>query len=445
MFRVCAVSVVTLGLLLLAASTQAQQPNMYGPMPGYGPQGPMPGGYAPQAFDPAFAQAMYAQQMMSPYGAAPAQYQNQGPIIAGPPLGMPGGYSDCGISDCDCGCDCAGPCGGGCGKCDFGVAPPCLCPPHDHCPIVFNAEIETGFFMPDFNSNLAINGLASSLPAAALVTSDNADLENEVFVTPRLYLHAQKCEWGIGYRMFYIDESVANFSPIDPISLNIFSEYAENRLQLFYNDLEATYGWAKAHDGCGCCGIKGASVQLSVGARYLELETDSVAIGSAQLLNIVGVNTAFARSQFDGIGGTAGIRGSVLVSHNVSLFASARGSVLGGDLDLQTQTSSSLAGGGLGAATIASNGVEGSEPLVIGEFQVGIQYEHPLQCIPARYFFRVAADYQYYNFDSDLLSTSITNVGLAAPPSAAVGVSAAIARAPDLDLIGVSIGTGLVW
>lgn len=447
MFRVCAVSVLTLGLLT-AASSQAQQPGPYmdGSMQmqgGYGPQmlpptGPYGG--APQGFDPAYAQAMYEQQMGAPYGAAPMQYQGpvQEPIIAGGPGGMMGG---------DCGCGCAGPCDGGCGcaPCNDCFQPCCEpCPPPG-CPIVCSAEIETLFLIPELNGNLANGVLASpTVPALATFTSADADLDDELFVTPRIYLHAQKCEWGLGYRLFYLDETAAEFSPLGQLQLNILGDFYQERLSLMYSDVEVTYGWNHGQHHYGI--LSNSSFQLAVGVRYAELDTDSLAFGTAILDDVLATSTAVARSEFDGIGITAGFRGTKQLWHCTSGFFSVRGSVVSGDLTTRTQTVAQAVGIGDAAGAVTVAGAATNDDLMIGEFQLGVQWEHDLRCLPARYFFRVAAEYQHYNLDSPIFATSDAQVDIATVPGTiATAQSSALAKAPDLDLFGISIGTGLMW
>jgi hypothetical protein len=327
-------------------------------------------------------------------------------------------------------------CGPICGDC---------CPPHG-CPTCFNCDIEAIILVSNLEGNLANGALASpTVPALATFDAEDTEIDDSVSLSPRFWLHCQKCEWGLGVRAWYLSDSEANFTPLDQLQLNILGDYIQERLEAGLIDGEVTYSWDCTHGHhLGICG--GSSFQVGVGVRYGELETDTIAFGSAILDDVLATTTAVARSEFDGLGVTSGFRGRKYLCKSCSFYWNVRGSVLFGDLEGRVQTTASAVGVGAAAAAINVAGARSEEELMLGEAQLGLQWEHELRCIPACAFFRVAAEYQHWDFDSDLFAAATSDVDVATVPgTVATAVSNAAARAPDLDLFGLSLGAGLTW
>lgn len=454
MFRVRAGYALMLGVLL-AAVAQAQQPMpgmMQGPMgPGPMMQGPM--GPGPMMQGPMMLPAV------APMGGqmAPAM----GPMFQGPPnaapvnfhsdiqptgFAAPGGYGDCGCGGGGCdggcfgghhgyqgyGCDACG--GGGCGAC---------CPPPG-CPVCFNGEVEATILLPDLRGN-SVNGTFASptVPALATFASMDSELdEQDVLLSPRIWLHAQKCEWGLGLRVWYLDETESDFTPLDQLQLNIFSASTSERLYLLTTDAELTYSWhGHQHGGWG-----GASYQLGVGMRYLDMEHESIAFGSALLDDVIAGTNGIATTDFEAIGITSGFRGTVPLWRHAHLYWKIRGSYMHGDVQARTQTYASAVGIGDAAAGVTTAGALSDDDLFIGEAQLGIQWQHDLVCVPARCFFRTAFEFQHWEFDSAIGATSNVTVNVATVPGTIASANtSATAVAPDIDLFGLSIAAGLTW
>jgi hypothetical protein len=404
---------------------------MMGPPPGagYGPEYGMMGPQGP--VDPAYYQAQpYGPPMVQPVQHVEAPY---GAPMGGAPCG------DCMGGDCGMGgpCDC-GPCMD-CGPC---CEP---CPPHG-CPTMFNFDIETSILVPVLDGNTANGTLASpTVPALATFDALSTEIDDTVTLTPRFFLHCQKCEWGLGARVWYLGESEADFTPIDQLQLAIVGDFVEERLETLISDAEVTYSWDCCHGHhLGICG--GSSFQVGVGLRYADFETDTVAFGSAILDDVLATTTAVARTEFDGVGITSGIRGTKYLCKTVSLYWALRGSAIFGDLEGRVQSSASAVGVGAASAAVNVAGAASEEQLMIGEALIGVQWEHELRCIPACAFFRVAGEYQHWDFDSSLFAAATSTVNIASVPGTiASATSNATAVGPDLDLFGLTLGAGLTW
>lgn len=437
MFRVRAVHALYLGVLM-AAVGQAQQPMPPGMTPG------------PMLMAPAGGPMMDgpAGPMMGPPMVAPAMFQDDGygPGAVQPASCFGGGCGgDCmgGCGDCMGGCgDCMGGCGdfmgGGCGGC---------CPPPG-CPVVFNGEVESSFLFLNIDGTEALGSFdAPALPVGAVFVSNDAELENELTVIPRVWLHAQKCEWGVGARLWYLSESSARLTPLNLLALNIIGDYTMERVEALNGDVELTYSWHRASSqNYGL--FRNSSIQIGVGGRYTEFQNDSLILANAALGDAIAHASSVARSEFDGTGITSGARGTVLLRRNVSLFWSARGSFIWGDLTTQSQSAATaLAEPDVAAGQINSAGTISNEELFIGEAQVGIEWEHNLQCVPATCFFRVAGEYQYWDVNSAAISTTDATADIVILPAgdAVSAYAESTAEAPRVEMYGVSIAAGLTW
>ena len=172
-------------------------------------------------------------------------------------------------------------------------------------------------------------------------------------------------------------------------------------------------------------------------------------MGAARLGSAVASTTAAAKTEFDGVGFTTGIRGTKHLWKHVSLYGSVRHSVVFGDMDLLAQASATAVdeGAGVAAAAVNSGGANSDEELMITEFQLGLQWQHKLKCYPACCFFRVAGEYQFWDLDSQAFVTANApvQIDVLPGPEATIAEGEARAVAPSFDLFGLSIAAGLTW
>jgi hypothetical protein len=126
-------------------------------------------------------------------------------------------------------------------------------------------------------------------------------------------------------------------------------------------------------------------------------------------------------------------------------FYNARWSALWGKTATAAETFAAVTidGGNAGSVNGADTCV--NDTLFIGEIQLGLEWNYALQCLPANTFIRAAVEYQRwdggkgyseagsfasYSNDDDYESTANTF---------------ASATGPQMDLLGITIGTGLTW
>ena len=463
MFRVRAVYAVMLGVLVAAAAQAQHPPGMIqGPMmppPGAPGMGPMVGG-------PMMGGPMVGGPMMGG-PAGPAMFNPVGPAPVALPTASPGGQYAPGVEqaaffggNCGCGCDCndccsgncCGGCGGGCcgrrfpfagptgklecGYGDSGIGSSIPGPS----PVIWNHEVEASFLYMDIDGTSTAGQIdAPAIPVAALFLSRDADLDSELAGVPRIWLHCQKCNWGLGWRFATLGESESLFTPLNLLNLNIIGNYSMERIHTLTNDVVATYSCHPGHL---------SSFQFDVGLRYAEYENESLHLANAAFTDAVAHSSGVASVDFDGVGVTWGVRGTIALHHHVSFFWGARGAYVWGDMRTAAQTAvSAIYSVDPAAGAIDSAGTITEEELMIGEVQLGIQWEHHLHCIPATAFFRVAGEYQHWEIDSGAFSAADSIVQVDVLPAGDVIVSSAQARAqaPYVDMFGISIAAGLTW
>ena len=86
----------------------------------------------------------------------------------------------------------------------------------------------------------------------------------------------------------------------------------------------------------------------------------------------------------------------------------------------------------------------------IGEFQVGLEWDYALQCMPANAFCRLAFEYQRwtggrgYTAANSFAGVEIDD-GVNPPVASTFAESFAAAAAPELDLLGIAVSAGLTW
>jgi len=115
---------------------------------------------------------------------------------------------------------------------------------------------------------------------------------------------------------------------------------------------------------------------------------------------------------------------------------------LWGDAYRAAQTSDTAIDGGI-STTTGFNSAESDQSATafIIEAQVGAQWDHELRCLPMSAFFRVAAEYQYWDLGSSG-SVSATTSSLNSPSFAK---SSASVGDVDMNLIGLTVGAGFNW
>lgn len=335
-----------------------------------------------------------------------------------------------------------------CGVCAECCAVADCCPP-PCCPTYWIAGVEATFLAPNLDGG-EVNYLLEDTIAAPAVSegfgSDNADLDN-LYIAPRLWVGVQRGCWGIVARYWRLDSNNQAYDPyvFAPGAAEGISDlgyFTFNQLDMYTADIEGTYSFC-------CCNVKNT---LSFGARYASAEHTTgldtigdVNDGAAGTGVISG--GAYARRSADGTGLTGSwySRKPLFPCSCINVIGGLRGSVLWGDAIAISETrvaAQTPSGGGAISTNSAFLAEDGA--MFIGEAQLGLQWDYRVQCFPADAFFRIMAEYQYWNAgDGTTLATSFAGFGAA--PNFSQGTASATADSLDIDLYGLSVGTGFTW
>jgi hypothetical protein len=200
--------------------------------------------------------------------------------------------------------------------------------------------------------------------------------------------------------------------------------------------------------------LNDCAMQAAVGVRHAEIEhSESLwALANAD----EGLLTGFARANrlSRGTGLMFGLYGRkpVFPCSCVHWFYNARWSALWGPTQTAVETFASV-------QTIADPNISGSaasvnaaytnvdDTLFIGEIQLGLEWDYCLQCVPANAFFRAALEYQRWDGGkgfSQSQSFAGATIMTQVDPTSIITTDAA-ASEPQMDLIGISLATGLSW
>jgi hypothetical protein len=80
----------------------------------------------------------------------------------------------------------------------------------------------------------------------------------------------------------------------------------------------------------------------------------------------------------------------------------------------------------------------------IGEVQLGLEWNYALQCLPANAFFTAALEYQRWDGGHGF-SSAQSFAGGALDNSSDQATAIASTGAPEMNLFGFTLGTGLTW
>jgi hypothetical protein len=308
-------------------------------------------------------------------------------------------------------------------------------------PAIFVVGTEALFLGTDVQGVDATTSF-SDLTAPTTRTFDDPDVDNFT-LAPRLWLGVQGECWGAYARYFHLR---AGEKAVDPFIIGAnhaglpdVGFFANNYLEAYYVDAEL------ARNFCCHCWRN----QITFGARYAEIQYDEAQTSFAQVPEGFLQSSALACRRFSGTGITSSLNGRrpLFCNSCVHWYYAARGSVLWGCSHSHAETSAQAAATGSATAIGGSfNGAIASvnDDLFIGELQTGLEWDFALMCLPARSFFRVGFEYQYWEAASGgAFSTSFAGFGNPNPTS--LINSTASARAMRLELIGLAIGTGFTW
>jgi hypothetical protein len=323
-------------------------------------------------------------------------------------------------------CVACGGCEGGCDVCCSTCAP---------CRNWFGS-VEATFLFPDIDGGFA-DVLFEDFDAGttSFIASDDAAGVDDLYAAPRVALGVMGCRWGVLARYWQLDGSESANEFLDPLSGDTDGVIAFERLNAYTVDIELIRRF------CRCNRV----VDVAFGARHATLEHDGSILGIAISENdeLFSAGASISR-QFDGTGLTGAIGSSRQFACRpcVSLFWNLRTSFLWGDASNTVITAAAQTDGVGFSQSNDFAFASADDDLFIGEFQVGVQWNHALRCAPVNAFFRTAFEYQYWDVGG---STFAESESFALVPGSA-GISAA-GEADNLtmDLVGFSVGTGFTW
>ena len=286
--------------------------------------------------------------------------------------------------------------------------------------------VEATFLQPNIHGR-DIQTVVLDLGLGQIGTFPDDDAE-QLYAAPRVWLGLQGCQWGLMLRFWELANSEVAFVPFE----TALSSAAWGRLDVYTIDAEATKKF------CIC----GHNMVGSIGLRYSEFDHQRSVSGTQIIGGVLLQTTAMTDHHLSAIGPTFSLNGLYPVKGGKwNVFWNLRASVLFGETRHRAQTSAAATGVGGGDFAINSAVAVADETLWIGEWQLGLQRDYRLECLPACAFFRFGLEYQYWDAESHggAFATSIAAFG--------PGIIDSTASATDvrMDLIGFAIATGLHW
>jgi hypothetical protein len=291
--------------------------------------------------------------------------------------------------------------------------------------------MELTWIIPEIDDGTLSVELEDTAGVGREVSYDLDDFDAEdVQISPRFWVGLQGDCWGVVARYWWVDATESDHS-IFIGGADVGYDFA-SELDLNTIDLEVTRNF--------CYGCNGNGL-ATFGVRHARADRN----GSLDFIGETpdGVFASFARfgQSFEGTGLTGSLSAikPIYCGSCVHLFCGVRGSILWGDSNIYSDTAALTdAGAGAFARNTAVAGLE--DELFIGEAELGLQWQHYLQCAPATVFLRTAFEFQTWSAPSgstEAESFAGFGTSLITTNAATEGI--------DLNLFGFGIATGLNW
>lgn len=280
----------------------------------------------------------------------------------------------------------------------------------------------------------------TTAPGVATAAYRDGDGLDGIGFAPRILIGRKfGPNWAVQGRYWSLDKSVTH-SPdgnpsIPPSGTNFSTTYETDQFQAYLIDIEAVRSFT--YDEW--------QLDAFVGARHGSYTTGSLihtfgVFTTGNFTNLILSNG----NGFDGTGVTYGftIRRPLFFPHTYAFF-SARGSAMEGQTDSFGRSAGAVASSPsaplVGAATVSRNNSDAN--LYIGEFQLGLECEYRLRCLPAYVFLRTSYEYQDWN----IVGRPTGGAGFGGTIGELTTNSFASAGLGDTQLQGVTFATGLTW
>lgn len=280
----------------------------------------------------------------------------------------------------------------------------------------------------------------TTAPGVSTVAFSDPGGVDDTGYAPRVWLGAQLTDkWGIRGRYWRLNDSDVHSPDPNPAipstGTNFATIFTTDRVEAWTGDIEVARNAAWG-------GWKGDAF---LGGRHASYAADSdlLAFGVFTTGNFVNLTLQNSCS-FNGDGATYGgsLRRQIGDSHFYA-YGSVRGSQMWGESNSLGRADGTVASSPsaplVGAATVTRNGSPATLDII--EFQVGLQFECPVQFMPASFFFRTAYEYQKWDIDG----RPTGGAGFGGTIGEITTNSFASAGLGGMTLHGISIGTGLTW
>jgi hypothetical protein len=306
------------------------------------------------------------------------------------------------------------------------------------CPPTWVGGLELLMFRPHIHGQ-KYQGSIAEVDGVRVDSRDYA--MDDMTFSPRIWLGKQGECWGLLGRFWYMEASNMYSDPyLGAANGDYRAATAGNRIKAYTVDVEVNrrlnYCCWQMNLGLG---VRGGSLEFGTMASQ-DVFGDPAIDPDAEFLS-----SAFTKSRFDGIGLTLGLDGRRMIwpCHNLSAFWAVRGSALWGDASYSGYSSSSVRDAGGSAANVTADYVSSDETMFIGELQLGLLWEHRLKCLPANFFVKVAAEYQYWGLSGadPIWNGALSDTG----GGGNFTYPQYDATPPSASLFGLNLGIGLTW
>jgi hypothetical protein len=290
--------------------------------------------------------------------------------------------------------------------------------------------VETIFLAPIHNTGGGGANYTFSDPTAT--SSYTAGSGNGMVVTPRIWMGLMGQRWGVGVRYWgFANDPGGGQFPNNPTSEGVFSQ-GVLKLQTFDFDVIRRFQFDDHQ------------IWFTVGLRQAEFARNSTVSASDVFNHGLYSASASASTRFSGFGLTTSLYGvSPIGASNWNVFYGGRVSYLGACYSSAFADASASYVNNHAAAWISPAGSYGYGDAFIGELQIGVQYNHALQRLPATAFFRIGGEFQYWHVNNDCSASGYANAGPV--NNSALVAATASAGNSNLALLGFGISAGLAW
>jgi len=290
--------------------------------------------------------------------------------------------------------------------------------------------IEAVFLAPIHNTGGGGANYTFSDPSGT--SSYTASNGNGMVVTPRIWMGVMGQRWGVGIRYWSFANDPGGLEyPNNATSQGVFAQ-GVLKLQTFDFEVIRRYQFDEHQ------------LWFTVGLRQAEFARNSIVSAGDVFNNGLYSASASSSSRFNGLGVTTSLYGlSQLGSSEWNVYYGGRVSYLGACYSSAFADASASYVHNASAAYSSPAGSYGNGDAFIGELQLGVQYNHALQSIPATAFFRFGGEFQYWHVSTACSANGYANAG---PMSNSALVQAtAAAGGSNLALLGFGFSTGFLW